>query len=94
MVGSLELPLKIDDISFVDSKNSVLVQLADVLAGALAYYGKALINNNHDELYQIISESKIVNLLQFPIWPAEVVTPQNTISTKEDIDKMIDILKS
>lgn len=90
----IELPLKINNISFVDSKDCLQVQLADIFAGAISYYGRALLTGDKkDSLFQVISESKIAKLLYLPIFPAHVFTPQTSTSTNEDIDRVVDVLK-
>lgn len=73
----ITLPLKINDLHFVDSKKFPQVQIADIIAGASAYYGKSLTKyGKSNRLTEIIGRSKISELFLSPIWPHEAFTPE------------------
>lgn len=75
---TLQLPLKLNDIIFTDSKENVAVQIADLIAGAANHYFRSLADPNlEDELSIKIGESKISNLLNSPVWPTPSVTPED-----------------
>lgn len=75
---TLKLPLKLNDIIFTDSKENVVVQIADLIAGAANHYFRSLAESNlEDELSIKIGESKISSLLNSPVWPTPFVTPED-----------------
>lgn len=75
---TLQLPLKLIDINFVDSKQNEVVQIADLIAGAANHYYRALANDKFkDELSEKIEKTKLVELLHSPVWPHLAVTPED-----------------
>jgi hypothetical protein len=75
---TLQLPLKLIDIKFVDSKDNIVVQIADLIAGAANHYHRAVINEKfRDDLSDKIGETKIVELLHSPVWPHKAFTSED-----------------
>ncbi|KJS05463.1 MAG: hypothetical protein VR77_08440 [Flavobacteriales bacterium BRH_c54] len=79
---TLQLPLKLIDVNFVNSKDNVVVQIADLIAGAANYYYRAIANEKFkDELSEKIGKTKFIKLLHSPVWPHPEMTPEglNTV---------------
>lgn len=79
---TLQLPLKLIDVHFVDSKDNLVVQIADLIAGASNHYYRALANEKfRDDLSDKIGKTKLVELLHSPVWPHQAFTPEelNTV---------------
>lgn len=75
---TLQLPLKLIDINFVDSKHNEVVQIADLIAGAANHYYRALANDKFkDDLSDKIEKTKLIELLHSPVWPHMAVTPED-----------------
>lgn len=72
-------PIAVTETRTVDSKDSVGVQLADVLAGAAAAMGRALLKNADNDDYEV----KLLDLLnngliyKYSLWPSDNVTPES-----------------
>jgi len=73
----ITVPLKINRLSFVDSKTRPQIQVADIIAGASAYVGKSLTKyGQKDSLSEMIYKSKLMDLIVNPIWPHKAFTPK------------------
>lgn len=96
---TLQLPLKIKSLEFVDSKENEVVQIADLIAGAANHAFKSLANNAfEDELSKKLTNTKLMDLLHSPVWPHMAVTPKemgtDTGKINNLVDKMTDILNN
>lgn len=81
----MTLPLKASGITFIDSKESIPVQIADLLAGSCAYWAKKLADlTRKDDLFCAIRDSGIPKLIVNAIWPSPAVTPQELGITESD----------
>lgn len=90
---TLQLPLKLIDINFVDSKDNVVVQIADIIAGAANHYYRALANEKFkDELSEIIGKTKLIELLHSPVWPHQAFTPEALNTTHNGGTNLVDSL--
>ena len=93
----MHLPLKINELKYVDSAKYPQIQLADLIAGAAAYFGKSLTKTGRtDEISKMIGESRISNLFICPIWPHLAITPEdlNMDDTGNNpLDKLIEFTK-
>lgn len=70
--------LKVKEIIPVDSKNYPQIQLADILVSGINYHVKSIIENTHDPLSVMISESKAYNIRsRNAMWPTSNVTPES-----------------
>lgn len=68
--------LKVKEIIPVDSKKYPQIQLADILVSGVNYHVKSIIENTHDPLSAMISESKMYNVMsRNAMWPTSDVTP-------------------
>ena len=74
----LRYPAPIEDLQFVTSHGSPPVQLADVVAGAVATIGRALVGAPHDERFvAALRETPVMNwIVGASIWPTLAVTPE------------------
>lgn len=73
----ITLPLKVNEISFVDSKEVFQVQIADILASSCTYWAKTVAGYSEEEdLSLAISNSVIPDLIINSIWPSPDVTPE------------------
>lgn len=91
-----QLPLKLIDIKFEDSKQNTVVQIADLIAGAANHYYRALADNRfRDELSEKIGETNLVNLVHSPVWPHKSFTPEelDTVHNgkKNILDSLVDL---
>ncbi len=92
---TLQLPLKLKNIHFTDSKQNMVVQIADLIAGAANHYYRSLVNPKfEDELSRKIGESKIASLLISPVWPTPAVTPEDLNTPLDGKKSIIDGLTS
>lgn len=90
---TLQLPLKLIDINFVDSKDNIVVQIADIIAGAANHYYRALANEKFkDELSEIIGKTKLIELLHSPVWPHQAFTPEALNTTHNGGTNLVDSL--
>ncbi len=89
-----QLPIKLKEIKFADSKSNVLVQIADIFAGSATYFYKGLINKNTDgELYKIIEQSKFINSIDhLMVWPHQAFTPKDLQIVSDGKTNLLDEL--
>lgn len=74
---TLMLPLKLQNLIFEDSKNNIVVQISDLIAGAANHYYKSLTDKKYeDNLSKVLSETKIPDLLHLIVWPQTAFTPE------------------
>ncbi|HEY4799291.1 MAG TPA: DUF3800 domain-containing protein, partial [Bacteroidia bacterium] len=90
-------PLKLNKVHFINSKTNDVVQIADLIAGAINHYARAMVSSAfEDELSEMISKSKVASLLLSPVWPHKGFDPKemNTAYTGGNniLDSMADIL--
>ncbi|HMI79004.1 MAG TPA: DUF3800 domain-containing protein [Ferruginibacter sp.] len=90
---TLQLPLKLIDVKFEDSKKNPVVQIADIIAGAANHYYRALADNKFsDKLSEQIGQSKLAKLLHSPVWPSQAFTPQDLDTVHNGKANIIDSL--
>lgn len=74
---TMHLPLKLNNLNFVDSKDYTSVQIADIIAGAANHYYRSLVDEKYeDELSMKIGQSKLVDLVANAVWPHPEITPE------------------
>lgn len=92
-------PIAVNETIAEDSKNSVGIQLADVVSGATAAMGRALMRDEHDrtkyenELIEIVNSDAIY---KYAVWPSNNVTPEalGTVGPNAaPMDDFIEILR-
>jgi hypothetical protein len=77
---TLQVPLKIENLKFENSKKYHQIQIADIIAGSISYYGKSLTRHGkNDILSKMIEKSNISNLLLYPIWPDKNISANTSI---------------
>jgi len=69
------LPFKLGNVTPVDSKESVIVQLADLIAGGVGYYYRAVATGTNDELSERISQTRLIKMKHNFVWPHTAMTP-------------------
>lgn len=90
---TLQLPLKLDEMNFVDSKSNEVVQIADLIAGAANHYYRAMANDKFkDELSEKIAGTKLVKLLHSPVWPHQAFTPEELDTIHKGGTNLLDTL--
>ncbi len=84
-------PIAVHDTRFEDSENYVGLQLADVLAGALAYHGGWLVNSkNPSDEYGVKLHNIFLNMdIDQIIWPSPKVTPADLETIGENAENPI-----
>lgn len=66
----IEFPLRANGISFENSKNSYSLQVADLLAGSLAYWANGIVDNSRgDVFWEKLDKLNLKNLLTLSVWP-------------------------
>lgn len=92
-------PIAVNETIAEDSKNSVGVQLADIVSGATATMGRALMRDEPDrteyekELVEIVNSEAIY---KYAVWPSNDVTPEalGTVGPNAaPMDDFIEILR-
>lgn len=74
---TLQLPLKLDQVHHVNSKDNEVVQIADVVAGAVNHYYRGLANPDfEDTLSKAIGGSKMLDYSCNLVWPHDSITPE------------------
>lgn len=78
-------PLPIGTITTYDSKDSVPVQLSDLLVSAYNYMLTKKYLNLNTPLLELLTKSKLVTLRGNDLWPSNKVTPEQ-LGTAGDVD--------
>lgn len=90
---TFQLPLKLIDIKFQSSKENVVVQIADLIAGAANHYYRSLADPKcADDLSRKIGETKIIDLLHSPVWPHKAFTPEDLQTENSSGTNLLDSL--
>ena len=88
---TLQLPLKLIDIIFVNSKDNLVVQIADLIAGAANHYYRALADEKfRDDLSDKIEKTKLINLLHSRVWPHKSFTPEELNTVHNGKNNLLD----
>ena len=84
-------PIAVHDTRFENSEIFTGLQLADVLAGALAYHGGWLVNSrNPEDEYGVKLNNIFLNMdIDHMIWPSPHVTPDDLDTTGENAENPI-----
>lgn len=83
---TLQVPLKLIDIQFIDSKNSEVVQIADLIAGAANHYFRSLtVGGKKDKLSEAIAETKLPSLIHNPVWPSSEIRIEDSQHGKKNL---------
>lgn len=82
LVGSdrrrLQLPLKLIDLKFEDSRKNNVVQIADILSGAVNHYHRSLISDKFDDDFaKEIGKTRALNEAHILVWPHLAFSPQD-----------------
>lgn len=75
-------PIKAPGIRFKNSSNDVRIQVADVVAGSIAYCLKKLASGEEDEFSAEIISTKALDVGVQRVWPNPLVTPED-LGTEE-----------
>lgn len=74
---TLKLPLKLHNLIFEDSKNNIVVQMSDLIAGAANHYYRSLIDAKYeDNLSRLLATTKLPSLFHHMVWPYPAFTPE------------------
>ena len=68
-------PVNVEGTEFVDSISEKQIQLCDVVAGAVATWGRALITGETSEYIDVLREVDVEPLVKAMIWPEPEVDP-------------------
>jgi hypothetical protein len=71
------LPFKLGKVTPVDSKDSVIIQLADLIAGGVGYYYRAIATGSPDELSERFAQTRLIKLKHNFVWPHAAMTPED-----------------
>ncbi len=86
-------PLNVDRTLFVDSKNYLQLQYADLLAGATATYLRSLNQPAYTSSYtNRLQEAGIVDFIIGGIWPSADVTPEDLETTGDTAGNLLDFM--
>lgn len=77
-----EFPLKARTLSFANSRDLPQLQVVDLIAGAMSYFGSAMARGERDEFSDELERAGIERFTIQAIWPAPHVTPQ-ALGTEE-----------
>ena len=77
-----EFPLRTRTLEFGDSRDLPQLQVADLLAGSIAYFASALAREARDELTNSLESAGIERYNMHVLWPAPKFTPQ-ALGTEE-----------
>jgi hypothetical protein len=91
------LPLLATGINFIGSHEAFQVQLADVIAGAMAYWASGMIGRRVDSaFFRELGRTNLRQLVVLAVWPSAAVTPKDLgtegiggIQTVEYVTEMI-----
>jgi hypothetical protein len=73
----ITLPLRVRSLGFSDSNRSFQIQIADILAGACAYWAKRIANPvNQDDLLGKSIGAVMPKLITRTIWPSTAISPE------------------
>lgn len=76
-IREFELPLKIKEIDFLDSKYEYKLQLIDVITSSFAYWAKHKIqNNSNDPFFKELEKINFEHYIKNIVWPSAEVTPE------------------
>lgn len=83
-IRTRRFPLLADDIKLVNSKKYPQIQLADILAGSLAYWANGILGKKvNSEFFEELKKSPLEELLINSVWPSEKFTPKELGMVKE-----------
>lgn len=90
-----EFPLRATGITFDDSKKQLGLQVADLLAGTVAYFAGRVANGKRDEFCDLLDKAGVERFNVQSIWPEMKVTPQTLgTSTQPDDTDANDVMTS
>jgi len=90
---TLQLPLKLIDIKFENSKDNVVVQIADLIAGAGNHYYRALADERFvDELSNKIGKTNLIKSSHIQVWPHKSFTPKELDTVHNGKSNVLDSL--
>jgi len=75
-------PLKATGIAFADSQVFPQIQIADVVAGAVASWLTGVARRNLDAFHKEVGDTILSKLKINPVWPSDAVTPE-ALGTEE-----------
>jgi hypothetical protein len=70
-----EFPLRATALTFGDSRDLPQLQVADLLAGTMAYFGSAVARSKRDDFADHLEQAGVERFTIHAIWPAPHVTP-------------------
>jgi hypothetical protein len=89
-----EFPLKATGVTFADSARHSALQLADLVAGATAYWASAMAGGEKDQLATDLEAAGVRRFVFDAIWPSLDVTPEALGTDKEGgVDALEHIVK-
>ncbi len=83
-------PLQIESIEMVDSKDSIQIQLSDLIGSSFAHYAKNILLeiNPNDKMAKIIAETKLANMEVHPLQPDLSFFTKEFKGNKTDINPL------
>jgi Protein of unknown function (DUF3800) len=73
---TFSFPLKATSLVFADSRDFPAIQLADLVAGATAYWAQRIASGENDDFASSLDDAGIESLAKNKIWPTPEVTPE------------------
>ncbi|MCO5411095.1 DUF3800 domain-containing protein [Ralstonia mojiangensis] len=83
-------PLRARELQFADSHNSVQLQVADLIAGAVMAFGAHRASGTHDDLAPTLGAVGIERFVTDCLWPSLAVTPEELGTEKVGGINMVD----
>jgi len=76
-IREFELPLKIKDIDFLDSRDDYKLQLIDVITSSFAYWAKhKMQKESNDPFFKELEKINFEHYIKNIVWPSAEVTPE------------------
>lgn len=75
-------PLKATGLVLTDSKEVLQLQVADILAGASAYWSAGLVSGDKDDFWKALDGSRLKEAIHDVVWPSTAVTAEE-LGTEE-----------
>lgn len=70
------LPIKGRSLKFANSKESLQIQVADIIASSIAYWANGVLKKSNDYLFLELNKLNLARLLiKDTVWPSQFITP-------------------
>lgn len=76
-IREFELPIRVKNIDFLDSKDEYRLQLIDVITSSFTYWAKnKLQGDNENPFFRELEKIQFEKFIKNIVWPSEEVTPE------------------